>query len=589
MNLKKLVQQIFAYNGPPTYKAFSLEETKEEEMLSPDDRDLASTDSKNKGVKFKKPQRPKDAQLNLSTQKIKEMDLSSNLEHNKEFIELLFHLPQNKDVVIRDFTIGSNPVFTAFVLFMEGMADKKTINEHILEPLMFSSFSQEKQLDPILTCKVVLLRHIPANQVRELSTYQEAIEAVTSGDSVIFIEGSKHAIACETRGFAVRSISTPTSEQVVQGPQEAFVEALRQNTALIRRIIHSENLITEMLQVGSRNKANVAVMYLNDLANPNLVREVKRRISMVNTDLVMDIGMLEEFIEDHPYSLLPQCLKTERPDRAAAHLVEGKVVIVIDGSPFVLIVPVDFFAFLHSAEDYYVRFPYGFWLRGLRIIAIFFTLLLPAFYIAVATFHQEMIPTDLLLSISAAKERVPFPTVLEILSMELSFELIREAGVRVPGVIGATIGIVGTLILGQAAVSAAIVSPISIIIVAVTGLASFAIPNYALAFGFRFMRFLFIFLASVLGFFGISTGLFVLLLFLLSMKSFGVPFFVPVAPRTAASTDIVMRYPIWTQEERPDSVQPLDVRRQPKFSREWEKEKYQSSTQKGSEEDNGNQ
>jgi len=594
VDLKKLVQQIFAYQGPPTYKAFTLEETEREEKLSSDGQNSTPIEAKNKGGEFKKPkkpQRPKDAQLKFSPQKIKEMELSSNLEQSREFIELLFHLPQNKDVVIRDFTIGSSPNFAAFALFIEGMIDKTIINEHILEPLMFSSFFQDEKLDPILTCKTVLLRHIPANQVRELSTYQEVIEAVTAGDSVIFIEGSRHALACETKGFAVRSISTPTSEQVVQGPQEAFVEALRQNTALVRRIIHSENLITEMLQVGSRNKANVAVMYLNDLANPNLVREVKRRISMINSDFIADTGMLEEFIEDHPFSLVPQCLKTERPDRVAAHLIEGRVAVMIDGSPFALIVPVDFFAFLHSSEDYYVRFPYGFWLRALRMVAIFLTLLLPAFYIAVATFHQEMIPTDLLLSISAAKERVPFPTVLEILSMELSFELIREAGVRVPGVIGATLGIVGTLILGQAAVSAAIVSPISIIIVAVTGLASFAIPNYSLAFGFRFMRFIFIFLASVLGFFGISTGLFVILLSLLRIKSFGAPFFAPVAPRTATSTDIVMRYPIWTQEQRPDSVQSLDVGRQPKFSRGWEKEKYQNSSgaQKGSEQGNGNQ
>lgn len=596
MDLKKLMQQIFAYNGPPTYKAFSLEETREENRLSVDGDIKGDTvaDKTNRN-KFKKPRRPQKSNTERekteeeARKENKEKNFSTSLEQNKEQMELLFHLPLNKDVVIRDFEVASSPPIPAFVIFLDGIASTAMINSNILEPLMFLSFIQAEQKDPVLNCKTALLKHLPANQVKEIYKYEEAVDAVTSGDSVIFLEGSNCAIACETKSFAARTVGKASSEQVVQGPQEGFVEAIRQNISLIRKIIHSENLITEMLQVGSRNKSKVAVMYLVDLANPELVKEVKRRISQLKADYIAEIGMLEEFIEDHPFALVPQCLKTERPDRVAAHLVEGKVAVIIDGSPFVLIVPVDFFAFLHSPEDYYVRFPYGFWLRVLRVAAIFLTLLLPAFYIAVATFHQEMIPTDLLLSISAAKERVPFPSVMEILSMELAFELIREAGVRVPGVIGATLGIVGTLILGQAAVSAAIVSPISIIIVAVTGLASFAIPNYSLAFGFRFMRFIFIFLASVLGFFGISTGLFVLLIVLLSMKSFGAPFFAPVAPRTARSTDIVMRFPIWTQEERPDFVQALDSRRQPKISRQWEKEKYAKgqSTNTEGEQDNG--
>jgi spore germination protein KA len=497
VDFKKIVRNFFIYNHSPNYQSFTLEETEREDRLSSDgdilDDTVAARTNRGKLKKPKRPQKSKEAKLDGSSNNIKSLDLSSDLEVNKERIERLFHLPYNKDLIIREFAIGSSPALDAFVVFLEGMASKITINEYILEPLMFASFARYvKEEDLLLTCKHALLKHIPSNQVKELSIYQEVAEAVTAGDSVIFIEGAKHAIACETKSFAARTVSKASSEQVVQGPQEGFVEAIRQNTSLVRRIIRSENLITEMMQVGARNKASVAMMYLKDLANPKLVQEIKRRISKIETDYIGDTGMLEEFIEDHPFALVPQTLKTERPDRVAAHLVEGKVAIIIDGSPFALIVPVDFFAFLQSPEDFYLRLPYGFWLRILRMAAIFLTLLLPAFYIAVATFHQEMIPTDLLLSISAAKEMVPFPTVLEILFMELAFELIREAGVRVPGVIGATLGIVGTLILGQSAVSAAIVSPISIIIVAVTGLASFAIPNYSLAFGFRFMRLAFI-------------------------------------------------------------------------------------------------
>jgi spore germination protein KA len=305
------------------------------------------------------------------------------------------------------------------------------------------------------------------------------------------------------------------------------------------------------------------------LANPKLVKEVKKRITQIKTDYIPETGILEEMIEDHPFSLIPQTIKTERPDRVTSMLVEGKVAILVDNNPFVMLVPAIFFDFLHSPEDHYIRFPYGLWLRIIRIAAIFITSLLPAFYVAIATFHQEMIPTDLLLAITASKERVPFPTIVEMLLMEFSFELVREAGVRVPGVIGPTLGIVGTLILGQAAVAANIVSPVLIIIVAVTGLSSYAIPNYNIAFGFRFMRFFFIFLAAVLGFFGISTGLFVLLCTVVSMKSFGVPFFAPIAPRTGPSYDLIVRHPEWNQELRPDYLQTLDVRRQPNISRKW--------------------
>lgn len=567
--LKQKLGKLLGYAGPPK-EPFILKETEPEKTLAKDGDikgDTATVDQPH--PKRIKPQ--KIGELKKQSEVSDPNLISADLDFNKQRLEKLFHLPLNKDVILRQFTVGMEPGIEALLIYIEGMADKSVINNTILKPLMMEVNLDPFQGDGLLPYHRILFNYLPSSKVSELTGFQEVLGEVVTGATVIFFAGSGAALAIETRGFDFRQVGTAVTEQVVQGPQEGFVENLRSNLTLLRKILNSENLVTEFLTIGKTAKANIALAYLVDLANPALVKEVKRRINSIKTDFLPEPGMLEEFIEDYPYSLVPQTFKTERPDRVASLLAEGKVAILVNHNPFVLVVPATFFDFLHSPEDYYVRYPYGVWMRLLRVAAIFLALLLPAFYIAIATFHQEMIPTDLLLAIAASRERVPFPTIVEILLMELSFELIREAGVRVPGVVGPTIGIVGTLIIGQAAVAASIVSPILIIVAAVTGLASFAIPNYTVAFGFRFMRFFFIFLAATLGFFGISTGLVVLLCLLISMQSFGVPYFAPVAPSTGYSSDLVTRAPMWNQEIRPDYVQAQEQQRQPNISRGWTK------------------
>ncbi len=593
MQLKHWANKILGYNGPPASMDFELAETKEEQQsASQAGQEENVPASKSRQHKIRKPRKTGPGGDNGNASSTDDtviqpggtgagdnperskpgsapQEIQVALETNRKIIAQLFNLPINKDVIVREFTLSTEPPVPAFLIFIDGMADTRLINDSILQPLMLLT-----NLEPGLgiwpdTCTNVLQKHLPSNQVKKLTLFEDVVTQVLSGATAIFFDDCSCAISAETKGFPFREVDTAKTEQVVQGPQEGFVENLRSNTALVRRIIHSEQLITEYLEVGMRNNNNVAIMYMADLTNPALVQEVKRRIRGIKTDYLAESGVLEEFIEDHPLSLMPQIIKTERPDRVSSMLLEGKVAIIVDNTPFVMLVPGLLFDFLHSSEDHYVRFSNGIWLRVIRLFAVFLTILLPAFYVAIATFHQEMIPTDLLLSIAAAREMVPFPTIVEILLMELSFELVREAGVRVPGIIGPTLGIVGTLILGQAAVAASIVSPILIIIVAVTGLSSYAIPNYAAAFGFRFMRFIFIFLAAVLGFFGISSGLFMMLCLLLNMKSFGVPYLAPVSPKTASSHDLILRFPAWQQENRPDYQQTLDTRRQPELSRGW--------------------
>jgi len=327
---------------------------------------------------------------------------------------------------------------------------------------------------------------------------------------------------------------------------------LRTNITLIRRIIKNKDLITEIQPVGKTSNSNCAIMYLEGIANPELVKEVKRRIKSINIDFVTGDGMIEQFIEDKPFQIIPQVLNTERPDRAASFIMEGQVVIIGEGVPFVNVVPVTFFAMFHASEDSFLRWPFGTAIRLIRILGLFFATLLPALYVSLILYHQEMIPTDLLVAFATARENVPFPTIIEVLILEISFELIREAGVRVPGIIGPTLGIIGALILGQAAVAANLVSPVLIIVVAATGLGNFAIPSYSLATGIRLIRFGLILAGAFLGFYGVAAVLFIAGCFACSIKSFGVPFLSPVSPVTRKNPDIIARAPNIKQKMRPD-------------------------------------
>lgn len=540
-----------------------------------------------KGSQLKKPLRVGKPPLTLQEQRLKKriknnddeqepfipekLRVDASLAINKDYLERIYSLPKNKDILIREFYLALSPPVKAFILFIDGLSDKVIINNSILKPLMVLLDEREKANVGNLA-EYIKEHLLPGHDVVVLEKYREIIDFVNYGGTAIFIEGSSQCLVVETKGWDRRPVGKPEIEQVILGPHEAFNETLRSNTGLIRKALRNEKLITEMVKVGSRNKIDVAIMYLENLANPGLVQEVQRRITSIKTDYVGVSGILEQFIEDAPFMITPQILTTERPDRVVSFLVEGHVAVIVDGGPHALIVPATLFSLLHSPEDYYLRMPYGNFIRFLRVIALFIAMLTPGIYVALVTFHQEMIPTELLLAIAASRVTVPFPTIFEVFAMEFAFELIREAGVRVPGVIGNTIGIVGALILGQAAVQAGIVSPILIIVIAITGLASFAIPNYSISFGFRGVRFIFTILAAFFGFFGISGGLFFLLISIVSMKSFGVPFLAPMGPKTKTEPDVIVRGPVWSMEERVDYLKPLEKHRQPNISRGWLKD-----------------
>ncbi len=495
--------------------------------------------------------------------------ISDRIVENMEHMKKVYSVPLNGDLFIREFDINyrGKPVH-AFILFFDGMTDRSVINSHILEPLMVMSgleMNEAGNLEDYIARQL-----LPHCQLKIEQGYRNVVDEINFGGCALFADGVGAAFSADVKGWEHRGIEKPNNEIVIRGPQEAFNELLRTNSAQIRKRLKDEDLIVEDVLVGTISKTPCSILYIKDIVNERLVDEVKRRLDNIKVDYMLDSGALEQLIEDSSLFPSPQILSTERPDYVSAMLANGRVAIIVSGSPNVLVVPTTAYELMHSAEDTYIRFPYANLLRFIRLMALFVALLLPGIYLAVTNYHQEMIPTDLLLAIEASREKVPFPSVVELILMELSFELIREAGIRVPGPIGPTLGIIGALILGQAAVAANIVSPILIIIVAVTGIGSFGIPNYSLGYSIRIMRFAFILLGAVAGFLGVTAGLFLLGLWSASLKSFGVPFMAPMGPKTSDKVrDVIFRAPEWKQEHRPDYLNTQSIFKQEKYSMGW--------------------
>lgn len=507
---------------------------------------------------------------------------------NLEYIKVKFNTLINSDIKIREFDLTArNKVYKAFILYIDGMSDSKSINRFILHPLMLKSRantnnSSEEVVSSAVTNNITVKKVrkfnlvdyiysclIPHNDVKKLNNFEDVITDVNSGDCALFIDTIDTCFLCDVKGFEKRNINPPINEIVIRGSQEAFVEAIRTNTSMIRRLVNNENLVIENTSVGAISKTDCAICYIKDVANDDLVSEVKYRINNLDIDYIVSSGQLENLLKQNSKSSLPESLTTERPDRAANSLLDGKVVIIINGTPFVLIVPCTFFDLLESVEDHNINYKFANLLKSIRLLACFITVLLPGLYIAITLFHEELIPTELLFSIISSRQAVPLSIELEILLMEIVFELIHEAGVRVPSPISSTMSIVGALVLGEAAVTANIVSPISIIIVAITGLTSFAIPNFSLELHFRILRFVFLFLGMAFGFLGIAIGIFLYLAILANNTSFGVPYLSPYVPLCRIDNSGYFLNPIWQREKRSDYLNTKRRFKQDSFSMKW--------------------
>jgi len=391
-----------------------------------------------------------------------------------------------------------------------------------------------------------------AGRMAEVRSQDELVSGILSGKVAVLLEDGRQALISGLVKLPARNIQEPEAEPIVRGPREGFIEQLDTNMSLIRKRLPTSRLKMETLAIGLYTKTKLAIVYIEGVAAEGVVQEVRSRLADIDIDGIVDSGYIEEFIEDVPFTPFPQVQHTERPDFVTAALLDGNVAIMTDGSPGVLIVPMTLWSAVQSGEDYYDRFFHGTFVRWIRLLFMALALFLPATYVAISTYHPEMIPTNLLVSLAGAREAIPFPALVEALLMELTFEALREAGIRLPKQVGSAVSIVGALVIGQAAVDAGIVSAPMVIVVSITGIASFTIPRFNMALGIRVLRFPMILLGGTLGLFGISIGFLGLLIHLSSLRSFGTAYLAPVSPLSLSGLkDVFIRAPHWAKSKRP--------------------------------------
>ncbi|WP_243292463.1 spore germination protein [Bacillus sp. FJAT-47783] len=456
-------------------------------------------------------------------------------------------LGHSKDIKIRYLQVLAEKQRVA-VVYLETMVDQKQLSK-LLESLLTMSNVEELKT-PEQFADDMIKKQLPFSSISTLTMISEMIEALLVGNSILLMDRSFIALSISTSNAEFRSIEEPSVETEVRGTKESFIEDIQANVRLIRRKCKNEGLRILKLKIGEITNTEVNIVYIDGLANIELVQEVKRRISQIEIDGVLESFYIEEWIVDYPKSIFPQMNSTERPDKVVAMLLEGHVAIFVDGTPWSLIAPTVFIQFFTTSGDYYSNYIFSTFLRWIRIMSFLFSLTVPSLYIALSTMHQEMFPTTLALRIAGARSGVPFPAIFEALIMEISFEILREAGVRLPRVAGQAVSIVGALIIGQAAVDAGLVSPIMVIAVALTGISSFTNANYSLAMVTRILRFPLMIVASILGMPGITIALLMLLTYMASIKSFGVPYLSPIAPLTVQDLkDTIIRFP-WKNLEK---------------------------------------
>lgn len=498
-------------------------------------------------------------------QEEKEKEISSNLDDNMAYLDKTFNRDISYDVMVREFDIklGREKV-RAFIYFIDGMVNGDSVNDSILAPLMVES-EKLKEKDYTDVESVLLTQ----NQVKTADKMKDAIEAICYGSCALFMEGYKKALLVEVIGWAQRGIEEPQNEPAIMGPHQAFNESIKENTSTVRKMIRSEKLVIDTIMVGKEAKTNCAVLYMDNIANPSLVREVKRRISQIDVDYIMSSSSLEQFIEEKSLISLPQILTTERPDRCVKSLIQGRVAVIVDNSPMALIMPTTVFELLESAEDMYLRPVYSLLVKSVRLLGVFLSVYLPGIYIAAISYHTTVFPMGMLTTIMKASRKVPFDSITELIIMVLAFEIVREASSRVPGLLGSGLGIIGPLVLGQAAISAKIVSPVMIIVFSIATIGSFATPNFSMAFSGRVLNIVFIILGSVGGFLGIAFGMFIQAMMWHTTKSFGVNMVSPFAPYMEIMPESVKSEPIWKKEDRPKYLRTKRPKEQAHISRKW--------------------
>lgn len=504
--------------------------------------------------------KPKQSQTKTSLQNSGK--LFSALSENIGTINSILHQPS--DLQIREAPLTRN--IKCAVVCLDGLADKNLVHSQILKNIVSTSFKDDQDSDPPVEELVARLEsNLPLTDLDKVSTMDDVLLSILSGNTVLFVDGYNHALVIGSKGWTSRAIEEPQTEALIRGPREGFNEDLGTSIALVRRRLRDPNLRLETYKLGRRTQSNVVLAYIDGVVHSDLLKEVKRRLATIDMDDVEGSGYVEQWITDNFLSPFPQLLSTERPDKVTGALLQGRLAILIDGSPFQLILPINLVSCFHSPEDYYQNWLLSTLVRSLRFISAFIATFLPALYIALLEFHHGMLPSKLAFSIAGAREGVPFPAVIEAFIMEGTLELLREAGIRLPKPIGQTIGIVGGLVIGEAAVSAGVVSPIMVIVVAITAISSFTLPMYSFAISLRMIRFGIMLAAALFGLYGIVLAYIIINIHLVNLKSFGIPYTTPFAPLFIGDwKDVVLRAPVMQMNKRPQMMQTKDPDRMKK-------------------------
>ena len=494
----------------------------------------------NSGNKMNNDTNDKKSKTDTSQKSIDELD--DNIERVKQTFG------NSGDLVVNLIKDGSGKLHSASV-FILGLSDgdilnsiSAEINKLLCEAEQFSSET--------------LIRHISCmRNLKTLTSYDEACQEILLGNTLFLTEKTNTFYIISTNSNEGRAISEPTSQTIIKGPKDAFTENINKNVFLIRKRIRNTALRVESLTIGQVSHTNIKFLYIEGIAKTDILNDIRSKLQKIKIDCILDSNYIEELVKLNKYSIFPTVLNSEKPDSVSAALLEGRVAVLVDGTPYVLTAPTFMVEFLQASEDYYHEFLISSFMRLIRYTAVFLTLLVPALFVTMTTFHQEIIPAQLLISIAAQREGVPFPAFFEVLMLEFTFEVLREAGIRMPRAVGSAISIVGALVLGQAAVEAGLISAAVVIVISITAISSFVITNYAMSNAIRLLRFAFLILAGALGIYGISIGLIILCLHLCSLKSAGLPYLTPsTLNANSINKDGIIRFPLWKMKYRPTSI-----------------------------------
>ena len=468
-----------------------------------------------------------------------------SVRKNEEYIRK--KCDQCADIIIRPMRLGDERKVDCLIVYLEVAVSNMMLEDSVIGKLINHFW----EIPPSQMKEFLKNNSLGISDVKELPTLEEAVEAMLAGNAVFFMDGYDQAVKIAGKGYPAMMVGKAETEKVLRGSKEGFTDSVKINSALIRKRVKDTRLKVVERQMGVRSNTMLQLLYVEDLVQEDLLSEIQRRLDQFEIDGIFDSGMVEQLTEEVWYSPFPQFQSTERPDRAAMELLEGRIVLLCDNSPMALLLPTTFHSFMTSSEDMYNRFEMVSFVRMLRYLAVLTAVLLPGLYLAVIRFHTQVLPANLILSFAEARAGVPFSSVVELVFLELSFELIREAGVRMPGPLGNAIGIVGGLIIGQASVTANLVSPIVVVIVALTALGSLAIPSEEFSAPFRLLKYLFLAAGGYLGLFGIVLGIYLVVSHLAGLLSFQVPYLTPFVRKDGSADGGILRRPLRKMNRRP--------------------------------------